>query len=51
MGVGGDLGKFIQSEVLGLGAGGELLEAQVDSVGPEVQGGERGVGTGRSELP
>ena len=38
--VGGDLGKFVEREVLGLGSGGELFQAQVDCVGAEV---ERGV--------
>ena len=45
VGVGGDLVDFVEREVLGLGAGGELLEAEVDGVGAEVKGGERRVRT------
>src|SRR3954463_14935500 len=37
--VGGQPGDLVEGEVLGLGAGGELLQAQVDGVGPVVKGG------------
>ncbi len=43
VGVGDGLGQLVGGEVLGLGAGGELLEAEVDGVGAEVEGGEGGV--------
>src|SRR5204863_5871160 len=39
VGVGGDLGDLVQGEVLGLGAGGEFFQAQVDGVGAVVEGG------------
>jgi len=44
VGVGGDLIDLVEGEVLGLGAGGELLETEVNGIGPEVKGGQRRVG-------
>ncbi len=40
VGVGHHLGQLVERKVLGLGTGGELLEAQVDGVGPVMEGGE-----------
>src|SRR5205814_3914599 len=45
VGVGGDLVQLLDGEVLGLGAGGELLEAEVNRVGAEVEGGVCGLGS------
>ena len=39
--VGGDFVEFVEGEVLGLGPGGELLQAEIDRVGPEVKRRER----------
>ena len=44
VGVGGDFVQFFEGEVLGLGPGGELLQAQVDGIGPVVEGGEGRLG-------
>ncbi len=50
MGVGDDLGQFVEGEVLGLGPGGELLQPQIDGVGAEVERRERRIrSAGRGE--
>ena len=44
VGVGDDLGQFLEGEVLGLGAGGELFQSQIDGVGAVMKRSEGGVG-------
>ncbi len=50
VGVSGHSGRLGQAEILGLGAGGELLQAAIDRIGPVLQGGEKCLQTpGRSQ--